>query len=166
MPKIRKATPVTISSAQPEQPERLWFYYGNHGPQTTPGNHSFIQSLLEHGIDVRPLFTRRTRKADQPTPECEAAVDAVLAIKRGADGASDSAAQGRPGTGLQLISSKVPQARPADAELKAQLGELKRLCASIKFSQHNPDEEPFGTNDQGAIACEVTQQIEISHAYR
>ena len=115
MPKIRKATPVTISSAQPEQLERLWFYFGNHGPQTTPGNHSFIQSLLEHGIDVRSLFTKRTRKADQPTAACEAAVDAVLAIKRDDEGAPDSPAQGTPGTGLQLISSKVPQPQQSTA---------------------------------------------------
>ena len=126
MPKVRKATPVTLTAEQRERLERLWFYYGNHGPQTTPGNHYFIQSLLEHGIDVRPLFTKRTRKADKPTPECEAAVDAVLAIKRGAEGAPDSSAQGTPGTGLQLFSSKVQQPRPVDPELKAQLEELKQ----------------------------------------
>ena len=126
MPKVRKATPVTLTAEQREQLERLWFYYGNHGPQTTPGNHYFIQSLLEHGIDVRPLFTRRTRKADQPTPACEAAVDAVLALKRAVEGAPDSTAQGTSGTGLRVISSKVQQPRPADAELKAQLEELKR----------------------------------------
>ena len=126
MPKVRKATPVIFSSEQREQLERLWFYYGNHGPQTTPGNHYFIQSLLEHGIDVCPLFTRRTRKADQPTPECEAAVDAVLAIKRGAEGAPDSPAQGTPGTGLRVVSSNGQQPRPADPELKALLDDLKR----------------------------------------
>ena len=131
MPKVRKATPVTLTAEQRERLERLWFYYGNHGPQTTPGNHYFIQSVLEHGIDVRPLFTKRTRKADQPTPACEAAVDAVLALKRSAERDPDSPAQGTPGNGLRVISSKVPQARPADAKLKAQLEELKRRSGAM-----------------------------------
>lgn len=61
-----------------DQLERLWFYYGNYGPKTTPGNHSFIQRLLENGIDERPLYTKRTPKSEIPTPECEAAVDDVL----------------------------------------------------------------------------------------
>ena len=126
MPKVRKATPVTLTAEQREQLERLWFYYGNHGPQTTLGNHYFIQSLLEHGIDVRSLFSKRTRKADQPTSACEAAVDAVLALKRSAKGAPDSPAQATPGNGLRVISSNAPQPRPADPELKALLDDLKR----------------------------------------
>ena len=109
MPKVRKATPVTLTAEQRERLERLWFYYGNHGPQTTPGNHSFIQSLLEHGIDVRSLFTKRTRKSERPTPACEQAVEAVLALKQGVEGDPDSPAQGTPGNGLRLISSNVPQ---------------------------------------------------------
>ena len=126
MPKVRRATPVILSSEQREQLERLWLYFGNHGPQTTPGNHYFIQSLLEHGIDVRSLFTKRTRKADQPTPACEAAVDAVLALKRSAQGAPDSPAQGTPDPGLRLIRSNVQKPPPADPELKALLDDMKR----------------------------------------
>lgn len=68
MPKVRKATSVTLTPEQREQLERLWFYYGNYGPRTTPGNHSFIQGLLEHAVDVRSLFTRRTRKGRQTDP--------------------------------------------------------------------------------------------------
>ena len=81
MPKIRKAIPVTLTPEQRKQIERLWFYYGNYGPKTTYGNHHFIQGFLEHGRDHRPLFTTRTPKRDRPTPECEQAVDAVLAVK-------------------------------------------------------------------------------------
>jgi hypothetical protein len=79
----RKATPVTLTRTQRERLERLWFYYGNYGPQTTPGNHQFIQSLLEHGLDLRPLQTQRTPKSERPTLECERAVQAVLAADRG-----------------------------------------------------------------------------------
>src|SRR5215203_2026234 len=75
----RKASPVTLSRYQRERLERLWFYFGNYGPKTTPGNHQFIQGLLEHGLDLRPLQTKRTPKRDIPTAECVAAVEAVLA---------------------------------------------------------------------------------------
>lgn len=64
MPRSRKATPVTLTPEQRERLERLWFHYGNYGPRTTPGNHQFIQGLLEHGVDVRPLFTKRTPKSE------------------------------------------------------------------------------------------------------
>ena len=79
MAKRRKATSVTLTQGQRERLERLWFYYGNYGPRTTPGNHQFIQGLVEHGLDLRPLQTARTPKSERPTPECEAAVEAVLA---------------------------------------------------------------------------------------
>jgi hypothetical protein len=77
MASIRKVIPVTLSGKQREKLERLWFVYGNHGPQTTPGNHAFIQGMLEHGIDIRPLKQR----GYMPTAECERAVDAVLSRK-------------------------------------------------------------------------------------
>lgn len=57
---------------------RLWFYFGNYGPKTTPSNHSFIQRLLEDGYDERPLYNTRTPKSERPTPECEMAVDVLL----------------------------------------------------------------------------------------
>lgn len=74
----RKALPVTLTPEQRKLLENLWFRYGNYGPKTTPGNHYFIQRILEQGYDIRPVFTKRTPKRDRPTPECEAAVDAVL----------------------------------------------------------------------------------------
>jgi hypothetical protein len=78
MAKRRQATPVTLTDSQRDRLERLWFYYGNYGPQATPGNHQFIQGLLEHGLDLRPLQTKRTPRSERPTLECEAAVEAVL----------------------------------------------------------------------------------------
>jgi hypothetical protein len=75
MARKRDAIPVVLTQEQRRKLERLWFHYGNYGPQTTPGNHIFIQGLLEHGKDVRPLRL----KGYKPTAECEAAVDAVLA---------------------------------------------------------------------------------------
>ena len=93
MAKRRKAEPVTLSDGQRDRLERLWFYYGNYGPKATPGNHQFIQGLLEHGLDLRPLQTKRTPKSELPTPECERAVDAILGA--GNDGAGGVG--GRPG---------------------------------------------------------------------
>ena len=75
MARKREAIPVALTTEQRRKLESLWFYYGNYGPKTTPGNHSFIQGFLEHGKDMRPLRL----KGYKPTPECEAAVDAVLA---------------------------------------------------------------------------------------
>src|SRR5215213_11675802 len=80
MARRRQAAPVTLTGEQRDRLERLWFYYGNYGPRTTPGNHQFIQGLLEHGLDLRPLHTERTPKSERPTPECERAVEAVLAV--------------------------------------------------------------------------------------
>ena len=90
MRKSRQATPVIITDAQRERLEHLWFVYGNHGPKTSPGNHQFIQCLLEHGIDIRPLQTTRTAKRDVPTGECVTAVERVLTS---ADGGEDEPAR-------------------------------------------------------------------------
>lgn len=78
MLKRKKVILVTLSDEQRAQLEKLWFYYGNCGPQTTPGNHSFIQRLLEDGYDERPLYNTRTPKSERPTPACEMAVDVIL----------------------------------------------------------------------------------------
>lgn len=122
MVKRRKATPVVLTAAQRERLERLWFHFGNHGPRTTPGNHQFIQGLLEHGLDLRPLRTKRTPKSEIPTPECEAAVDAVLAS--GDDG------DGRGGTqagGLRLVPPLGGGRKPPapDPELKGLIDDLR-----------------------------------------
>jgi len=82
MAKRRKVLPVSLNAEQRTQLERLWFYYGNYGPHSTPGNHNFIQRLLENGYDERPLHNSRTPKSQLPTAECVAAVEAVLALKR------------------------------------------------------------------------------------
>jgi hypothetical protein len=80
MAKRREAALVTITPAQRERLQHLWFYFGNYGPKSTRGNHSFIQRILENGIDERPLYSKRTPKSEIPTAECEAAVEVVLSI--------------------------------------------------------------------------------------
>ncbi len=96
-----KPTPVTLTDEQRQRLERLWFYYGNYGPQTTPGNHQFIQRILEQGIDIRPLITKRSRKSEIPTPECEAAVERVLAMGNATEGDDELS----DGSRLQALSS-------------------------------------------------------------
>ena len=126
MPEVRKATPVTLTNAQRERLESLWFVYGNHGPKTTPGNHQFIQGLLEHGLDLRPLQTKRTAKRDIPTAECVAAVEAVLA----------SAGDGEEGVTRRHLLSLVPvpaggrKAVTPDSESKRMLNEMRRRLPS------------------------------------
>jgi hypothetical protein len=78
MVKRRQASPIKISSEQRKRLEWLWFHSGNYGPKSTPGNHRFIQRILENGIDERSLYTKRTPKLEIPTAECEAAVEAIL----------------------------------------------------------------------------------------
>lgn len=140
MPKRRKVIPVSLTGGQRERLERLWFYYGNYGPKTTPGNHSFIQRLLENGVDERPLHTKRTPKSELPTPECEAAVEAVLAMKRvGASGGQD----GQSG-GLRVISNTEGRGRSdVDPEMKAVLDDMRRryrvMHARLEGEDHNPE---------------------------
>lgn len=75
MAKRRNAEAVTLTGRRRERLERLWFTHGSYGPKTTPGNHQFIQGLLEHGFDLRPLQTKLMPKSERPTEECEAAVE-------------------------------------------------------------------------------------------
>jgi hypothetical protein len=121
MRKSRQATPVTITDAQRGRLEHLWFVYGNHGPKTTPGNHQFIQGLLEHGLDLRPLQTRRTAKRDVPTAECVAAVERVLAS---AASDEEDAARFRH---LRLLSPPAGGRQPLtpDPELKRMIDEMR-----------------------------------------
>ena len=122
MAKSRKPDPVTLTGSQRGRLERLWFVYGNRGPKTTPGNHQFIQGLLEHGLDLRPLQTKRTAKRDRPTEECAAAVEAVLAAPNDAgEGAARFAL-------LRLVPSHDAghgKLTP-DPELKRMLDEMRR----------------------------------------
>ena len=107
MVRRRDAAHVALTATQRERLERLWFYYGNYGPQTTPGNHQFIQGLLEHGLDLRPLLTKRTPKSERPPPEWEAAAQAVLAVS--ADGAEGG---GGRGSALRLIPHRTKGVKP------------------------------------------------------
>ncbi|MDT5272801.1 MAG: hypothetical protein QOH49_4987 [Acidobacteriota bacterium] len=126
MAKSRQAAPVTLTDSQRERLEHLWFVYGNHGPRTTPGNHQFIQGLLEHGLDLRPLQTKRTAKRDIPTDECVTAVEAVLASTGGEEGAI------RPAL-LTLVPAPAGERKAVtpDPELKRMLDEMRmRLPAN------------------------------------
>src|SRR5215212_8181964 len=125
MTKGRKATPVALTGSQRERLERLWFVYGNYGPKTTPGNHQFIQGLLEHGLDLRPLQTKRTAKRDIPTEECVAAAEAVLASTGGEEGAARSVP-------LRLLPSPHTgrENQAPDPELKQMLDEMLLLLSA------------------------------------
>jgi hypothetical protein len=43
--------------------------------KATPGNHRFVQGLLGHGLDLRPLQNKRTAKRGRPTEECATVVE-------------------------------------------------------------------------------------------
>lgn len=119
----RKVIPVTLTSAQRERLERFWFYFGNYGPEATPGNHSFIQRLLENGYDERPLHSKRTPKSELPTPRCEAAVEAVLGMKRAA---GPERVEG-PGGGLAVVRNHKEHDRPGvGPEMKAVVDDMWR----------------------------------------
>jgi hypothetical protein len=123
MTKRRQERRVPITGEQRRRLERLWFYYGNYGPQSTPGNHGFIQGFLEHGIDTRCFRTRRTPKSEIPTAECEAAVDAVL----GMEGESISNDEGAGQSGLRAINNAPePKRSDLDPEMKAILDDMRR----------------------------------------
>lgn len=123
MAKRRKVTAITLTADQRERLERLWFYFGNYGPKTTSGNHSFIQRLLENGIDERSTHTKRTPKSELPTHECEVAVEAVLAMQRG----TGSGGERNGASGLRLISRSEERGRAdGDPELKTVIEDMKR----------------------------------------
>jgi hypothetical protein len=126
MRKSRKPKPVTLTEWQRERLEHLWFVYGNYGSKTTPGNHQFIQGLLEHGIDIRPLQTKRTAKRDVPTDECVAAVEAVLASVGGGEGEDT---RFRP---LRLVAPPAGERQPLtpDPGLKTLIDEMRRRLSS------------------------------------
>jgi hypothetical protein len=138
MNKRRTATRITLTESKRERLERLWFVYGNYGPKTTPGNHQFIQGILEHGLDLRPLQTKRTPKRDRPTEECEVAVEAVLAST--GDAEEDAV---RPGF-LRLLPPTGGGRKPEtpDPELKRMLEEMRRrLSAGRGRGNVNPGGE-------------------------
>jgi hypothetical protein len=136
----RKAAPVTLTAEQRTRLERLWFIYGNYGPKSTPGNHSFIQRLIENGIDERPLNTKRTPKSQIPTQECEACVDKILS-EPGLESESDSRHSGRT---LHIVPpSGREQAQPSiGLELQTILRDMKLHQASIREKLNSEDDTP------------------------
>jgi hypothetical protein len=139
MAKRRKAIPVTLTHGQRDALERLWFYYGNYGQKATPGNHSFIQRLIENGIDERPLNHRRTPKSQIPTPECEAAVEKILSTAR-REGDSRNV-----GYALRIVppTEKEPSLPSGDPELRAILKEMnlrrRETIARLNSEDDTPD---------------------------
>jgi hypothetical protein len=139
MAKRRKVIPVTLNPQQRERLERLWFYYGNYGPKTTPGNHSFIQHLLENGIDERPLYTKRTPKSEIPTTECVSVVNEIL--KMNIEPVSQDERTGS--SGLRLISSaEERRSRDVDPEMKAILDDINRRYRVMRERIKDMDDTP------------------------
>jgi hypothetical protein len=123
MTKRRKVKSVTLTAAERDRLERLWFYYGNYGPKTTPANHSFIQRLLENGIDERSLYNKRTPKSEIPTPECERAVEAILSMKSNLESPDERIRA----SGLRVVSNaEEHEPLTADPEVKTILNDMKR----------------------------------------
>jgi hypothetical protein len=136
----RKATPVTLTAEQRTRLECLWFIYGNYGPKSTPGNHSFIQRLIENGIDERPLNTKRTPKSQIPTPECEASVDKILS-EPGTGSESDSRLAGRT---LHIVPpSSKEQAQPSiNPELQTILRDMNLRQPGTRERLNSEDDSP------------------------
>jgi hypothetical protein len=136
----RKAAPVTLTTEQRTRLERLWFIYGNYGPKSTPGNHSFIQRLIENGIDERPLNNKRTPKSQIPTPECEALVDKILS-ETGHGGESDSRHEGH--TLYVVTPSRKEQAQPSiDPEIKSILRDVNPRQPGARERLNSEDDTP------------------------
>jgi hypothetical protein len=135
MAKRRKVKSVTFTLEQRDRLERLWFYFGNYGPKTTPGNHSFIQRLLENGIDERSLHNKRTPKSEIPTPECERAVEAILSIRNELESPDEPIRA----SGLRVVSSAEGH-KPlnVDPEMKAIIDNMKRR---YRVMHERPDRE-------------------------
>jgi len=136
----RKATPVTLTAEQRARLERLWFIYGNYGPKSTPGNHSFIQRLIENGIDERPLNHKRTPKSQIPTQECEACVDKILS-ELGHESESDSR---HAGCTLHIVPpSGKEQAQPSiDSEVKTILRDMSLCQLRTRERLNSGDDTP------------------------
>jgi hypothetical protein len=139
MAKRRKVTPVTITAEQRDRLERLWFYYGNYGPKTTSGNHSFIQRLLENGIDERSLHNKRTPKSEIPTPECVRAVEAILSMRSELESPDEQTRA----SGLRVVSNaEEPQLLIADPEVKAILDDMRRRYRVMHARLENESDTP------------------------
>jgi hypothetical protein len=135
----REVKSVTLTAEQRERLERLWFYFGNYGPQTTPGNHSFIQRLLENGIDERSLHTKRTPKSERPTPECERAVEKILSMQTELESQDERIRK----SGLRVISNtEERKTSEVDPEMKAILDDMKRRYSVMRARLEDVDDTP------------------------
>src|SRR2546429_4807110 len=139
MAKRSEVKSVTLTPEQREGLERLWFYFGNYGPKTTPGNHSFIQRLLENGIDERSLHTKRTPKLERPTPECERAVEKMLSLQTELESQEERIRK----SGLRVIS-KTEERKPSevDPEMRAILDDMKRHYSVMRARLEDVDNTP------------------------
>jgi hypothetical protein len=139
MAKRRKVKSVILTPVQRDRLERLWFYYGNYGPKTTPGNHSFIQRLLENGIDERSLYNKRTPKSEIPTSECERAVEAILSMRSDLESPDERIRAG----GLRVVSN-AEEYEPlnCDPEMKAILEDMKRRYRVMHARLENESDTP------------------------
>jgi hypothetical protein len=136
----RKAAPVTLTAEQRTRLERLWFIYGNYGPKSTPGNHSFIQRLIENGIDERPLNHKRTPKSQIPTPECEACVDKILS--ESGHGSERDARHAGHSLHIVLPSGKEPAQPSIDPALQTILRDMKLHQPGTGESLNSEDDTP------------------------
>lgn len=122
----REAIPVVLTPLQRKRLENLWFVYGNYGPKTTKGNHSFIQGLLERGEDERPCRT----KGYIPTEECEMAVDKILGrndaeqLQQG-QGEGSREQQQESTRRLRLVATEQTKHLPIDPEMKLIIEEMR-----------------------------------------
>jgi hypothetical protein len=139
MAKRRKVTPVALTDEQHERLEQIWFYFGNYGPKTTPGNHSFIQRLLENGIDERSLHNKRTPKSEIPTPECERAVEAILSTQSDPESPVERIRTNR----LRVVSNAEEQ-KPlhVDSEMKAILDDMQRRYRAMHERLESESDTP------------------------
>jgi hypothetical protein len=129
-----------LTAEQRARLERLWFIYGNYGPKSTPGNHSFIQRLIENGIDERPLNHKRTPKSQIPTPECEALVEQILSEP---EHRSESASR-HVGRTLHIVPpSSKEQAQPLiNPELQTILRDTNLHQLGTREGLHSEDDAP------------------------
>ncbi len=129
MGKSREAVRVSLTPHQRRELERLWFCYGNYGPKTTKGNHSFIQGLLERGMDERPL----RMKGYIPTEECERAVERIMHSEEQHE--EDAEENSR----LRLVHSEAKKPIAIDPEIKELMDEMKQQRQQRARKNGNPD---------------------------
>jgi hypothetical protein len=139
MAKRRKVKSVPLTPEQRDRLERLWFYYGNYGPKTTPANHSFIQRLLENGIDERSLHNKRTPKSEIPTLECVRAVEAILWMRSELESPDERIRA----SGLRVVSNaEEPQPLNGYPEMKAILEDIIRRHRAIHERLESKSDTP------------------------